>query len=331
MDELNNDDVVKLEDDQLDGGTEVSPDPEIEIVDDTPEEDKGKKIVKTKPVEVSDDELAQYSEDVQKRIKNLVWREKNERRAKSQAERERDEAVRIASLLLDEKRKAEAGKEKSDQAYAKTSAEKIDIALAAAQQKLEDAIETFDAKAIAAANTEIAKLSVQKEKLDSWSAEKTAQKEQKDEETTRQKEKDVVYSAQPNNSSATQRDQLAEAWAKRNPWFHTDSDMTQYALRVDQALQSSGVHPILDASDYYRKLDATIRAKFPDRFEDLRIIDGTEKKAAAKAAPSVVAGVTRTPTGTTKVRLSESQKRTAERLGIPLEAYARELANLRSE
>jgi alkylated DNA repair dioxygenase AlkB len=328
MDELNNEDVVKLEDDQLDGGAEVTLDPEIEIVDDTPEEDKGKKIVKTKPVEVSDDELAQYSEDVQKRIKNLVWRENNERRAKSQAERERDEAVRIASLLLDEKRKAEAGKERSDQAHAKTSAEKLDIALASAQQKLEDALETFDAKAIAAANTEIAKLSVQKEKLDSWSAEKTAQK---DEETTRQKEKDVVYSAQPNNSSATQRDQLAEAWAKRNPWFHTDPDMTQYALRVDQALQSSGVHPILDASDYYRKLDATIRAKFSDRFDDLKIIDGTEKKAAAKAAPSVVAGVTRTPTGTTKVRLSESQKRTAERLGIPLEAYARELANLRSE
>ena len=41
---------------------EIEGDSEIEVVDDTPEEDRGRKPMKEAPAEVTDDELSQYSE-----------------------------------------------------------------------------------------------------------------------------------------------------------------------------------------------------------------------------------------------------------------------------
>ena len=71
--------------------------PEIEIIDDTPVEDRGK--TPKGEVDVSDDEISQYSENVQKRIKDLRRAYHDERRIKDQALREQQEAIAYAKSI----------------------------------------------------------------------------------------------------------------------------------------------------------------------------------------------------------------------------------------
>ena len=82
-------------------GTEV----EIEIVDDTPDEDKNRRPMKEAPVDVTDDELEQYSDSVKKRIQHFTKGYHEERRNKEAALREREEAVNLAQNLVEENKR----------------------------------------------------------------------------------------------------------------------------------------------------------------------------------------------------------------------------------
>lgn len=298
--------------------------PDVEVVvrdDDIPEADRGKKLVKTKPEEPSEEELAQYSEQVRQRIKQLSWRENNERRQREQAERDRDEAVRIAEILLREKRSAEKQASTFAEASVTSQRERVETALKSARQKLKDAMEVFDAEAMAEAQEEISSLAVQKERLAEWVPSGKNNAGQETETAVDSRQTQPVQSPQP-------RDTLAQEWARRNTWFHVDEDMTDYALRVDKALQSKGIHPILDSGEYYSQLNAAVRNKFPDRFQKTQ-----SETTAGKPTKTVVAGASRSaPTGgRRKISLTESEIRTAQRLGITPEQYAREKGALRSE
>ena len=70
---------------------EAEPELEIEVVDDTPEEDKGRTPMKEPPADVTEDELEQYSESVKKRIQHFSKGYHEERRAKEAALRERED------------------------------------------------------------------------------------------------------------------------------------------------------------------------------------------------------------------------------------------------
>ena len=78
---------------------------EIEIVDDTPELDRGKskRPADAAPDVPEDDEIASYSDNVQKRIKKLKYEYHEERRAKEAALRENQEAVTLARKLIEER------------------------------------------------------------------------------------------------------------------------------------------------------------------------------------------------------------------------------------
>lgn len=293
--------------------------------DETPKEEKPKRFVRTQDdTEVSEEELAKYSEEVQKRIKRLTWKSKNEQRGREQAERDRDEAVRIAQMLLEEKRKAERERDSSVESQLKEASQRIDIAIEAANQKLAEAFEAFDGSAVAKANAELARLMVQKERLaEQKPVEKPA-------ESTRQDEKSRVESFQSPPQEA-RPDPLAEAWAKQNRWFQLDgygrpsNDESAFALKVHETLLRNGIHPVLNAEEYYRKLDATMRRNFPEHFGE-----PPAKPAEKPVARPTVASVTRTPSGTQKIKLTQSQVAMANRLGVPVEEYAKQLAELRS-
>ena len=68
---------------------------EVEVVDDTPPEDRNRAPMKEPPAEVTDEELTQYSESVKKRIQHFSKGYHEERRAKEAALREREEALRL--------------------------------------------------------------------------------------------------------------------------------------------------------------------------------------------------------------------------------------------
>ena len=87
---------------------EVEVESEIEVVDDTPEEDRGRKPMTDPPSEVTDEELEKYSDSVKNRIKHFSKGYHDERRAKEAAQREREEAVRIAQALAEENKKLQS-------------------------------------------------------------------------------------------------------------------------------------------------------------------------------------------------------------------------------
>lgn len=77
---------------------------EIEVVDDTPEEDRGKprRADGSEPQIPDDDEIENYNDNVQKRIKQLKFEYHEERRAKEEAARLQDEALRYAEQIKQE-------------------------------------------------------------------------------------------------------------------------------------------------------------------------------------------------------------------------------------
>ena len=92
---------------KLETEEQVAPELEVEVVDDTPEEDKNRpaRTEGTKPDIPEDDEIAKYKGDAQKRIKQLKYEYHEERRAKEAAEREKNEAVKHAERILQENNK----------------------------------------------------------------------------------------------------------------------------------------------------------------------------------------------------------------------------------
>ena len=79
----------------------VEEDLDIEVVDDTPKADRNRKP-SAPPEEVTQEELDQYSEKVRKRIQHFNKGYHDERRAKEQAQREREELERYTQRLVDE-------------------------------------------------------------------------------------------------------------------------------------------------------------------------------------------------------------------------------------
>ncbi len=108
--------------------------------------------------------------------------------------------------------------------------------------------------------------------------------------------------------------------------------MTALALGLHEKLVRSGVDPRSD--DYYRRIDETMKKRFPENFEDdatqVEEPAKTAKPTPRKTAPTVVTPVTRS-TAPRQVRLTPSQVALAKRLGLTNEAYARELVRLENQ
>ena len=130
-----------------------------------------------------------------------------------------------------------------------------------------------------------------------------------------------------------QVDPKAEAWREKNTWFGVDEEMTALALGLHEKLVRSGVDPNTD--EYYRRVDETMRKRFPEAFDDAEEDEQPQTKQAQKPArtnkpATVVAPVTR-GTAPRQVRLTPTQVAIAKKLGLSNEQYARELMKLEND
>ena len=272
---------------------------DIEVVDDTPEEDRGRPPMTEPPAEVTDDELEKYSDSVKKRIQHFSKGYHEERRAKEAALREREEALRFAHKLVEENKKLQGSLGQGQQALLEQAKKVVANEIEQAKQKLKEAHEAFDTEAIIAAQEELTAAKIRAERVNNFRP------------APLQEERPVV---QPAPIPQVQPDSKALAWQKANPWFGSNRRMTALAMEVHNELVGNGIDPTSDT--YYAQINAEVRKVFPDAFP-------SEKPSRSKNG--VVAPATRS-TAPKKIVLTQTQVSLAKRLGLTPEQYARAVA-----
>lgn len=292
---------------------------EIQVVDDTPEQDKGRKPMQNEPAPVTDDELGNYSEGVKKRISELTRARHDERRKAEALERERDEAIRVAKALLADREQLGTRLRNGETAYATSLQSSATQQVEQARAKVKAAYESGDPEAITAATEALADAKLNAEKAKNFRP------------APLQAGEDVVKLAQSQQPVAqkqqVQVDPKAQEWAGRNQWFGKDMEMTALAYGIDEDLRANGVDPKSD--DYYAKLDSRLRQRFPEKFESADA-DTEPQKSQSRPPATVVAPGTRSA-APRKVVITESARRIAERMGVPLELYAKEYAKMEKQ
>jgi hypothetical protein len=286
---------------------------EVEIEDDTPLEDQGKTPSDPEFVEsLERDELDEYSAEAKKKIAGFRKIYHDERRLKDAAERERQEALAIAKKLYEEN-KALKGKVNSSEAVAvdsfKTSAEQE---LAMAKKEYRDAYESGDGDKLVEAQE---KMTTAKIKLDRVF---DATQNLNQRRALQEQENDVQISQQPVQQPV--RDTKAQSWQDKNSWFGQDDEMTSLALGLHEKLVKQNGMAYATTDEYYKRIDETMRKRFPENFEDV-----DDEKPQSKAKPSTVVASASRSTSSKKVRLTTSQQAIAKKLGLTNEQYAREL------
>lgn len=292
------------------GGAVVEPEaeqePEIEVVDDTPEVDRNRKPMTQPPEEVTEEELTKYDKSVQSRIKQFTKGYHEERRAKEAAMREREEALKLAQSVVEENRKLKGTLSEGQAMYIEQAklVATSDIEKAKAQYKA--AYESGDADAMVNAQEALTSAKMRAERVENFKP------------TPLQDEKTEVQPTQQAQPAPT-IDPKLRAWQDQNPWWGANKKMTAYALGYHSELVDTGIS--VGSDDYYKAIDAEMRGRFPDAFESVKPANAPTSQKAS----NVVAPATRS-TAPRKVVLTKSQVEIAKRLGVPLELYARKVA-----
>lgn len=286
--------------------------PEIEIVDDTPEADKNRKPLDREVFDPSDDELNEYSDKVKQRIKELTHARHDERRKREQMEREHQEALRLAQAALQENNSLKKRLEEGTTAHVSQTKELAQIRLNNAKAKVAAAHEAGDTQAFVEAQQEMAAAILALERANEF----------KPQPLQAQPNPANVAPNAPQHPPAATLDPRAVQWKERNPWFGSDDEMTAFVLGVHRRLVTTGVDPSSDA--YYNAIDKRVREVFPDRFKDStsKIESSTTSKPATVVAPASRSAAPK------KVVLTATQVSIAKRLGVPLEIYAKKVAEL---
>jgi GH15 family glucan-1,4-alpha-glucosidase len=289
---------------------EVKEEPTVRpVVEET--ETQAEVKVEEKPAEekseTKEDELAQYSESVQKRIAKLTkkWRE---------AERQKDEALSYAKSVLTDKEKAEQKLSKLEPNFLKTTEDSIKSGLEAAKAQLAKAREAGDINAEVEAQSLISEYAYKQVKF----AEAKTEQELYEKQKATQVEKPQVNLQRENVAQGTP-DPKAEQWAAKNSWFGQDSAMTYTAFDLHKKLtEQEGFDPQSD--EYYSEIDKRIRLEFPHKF-----VNNEQTTETTKPVQTVASAKRSTKSGRKTVRLTPSQVAIAKKLGVPLEEYAKQL------
>jgi hypothetical protein len=284
---------IEIEGDDLDTGA-----PEIEIIDDTPEEDRGK--APKGEVEVTDDEISQYSDNVQKRIKDLRRAYHDERREKDRFLREQQEALAYAQKVVEHNRMLQERLSQGEQVLVATSKERTEALLTQAERDYKEAYEAGDSDKMIAAQRKLSEVVFQKREVENYQPRYTPPLQEPQIPVQQQQQPQIVP------------DERTRQWVTQNEWFEKDAVMRGAAFGIHDQLVQSGYVAGSDA--YFEQIDARIRDSFPQKF------------GAKKPAGNVVAPASRSVAGSKKITLTKTQVAIAKRLGVPLEKYAEQVA-----
>ena len=294
--------------------TNDSPDNEVEveIVDDTPEKDRGREPLNREVADPTDDEINSYSDGVQKRIKELTHARHDERRAKEALLREKKELERLAEHMANENKKLKEYVKSGSEQYAESIKKVAENDLEDAKRKYKEAYESGDSDALVAAQEAMTEAKMKTEAAKNF-------------RPTPLQGDEVDVQTQQTQVPRQDLDDKTVRWQAKNRWFGADGyeEVTSFALGLHQKLVNSGVDPRSD--DYFERIDARMKSTFPDIFGEAE--DKPRSGDGSKRPTSVVAPATRS-TGARKVQLTPTQVALAKKYGLTPQQYAAEVAKL---
>lgn len=279
---------------------------EVDIIDDTPEEDKPRRAEDAEAQIPEDDEIASYGENVQKRIKQLKFEFHEERRRKEEAARLQDEAVDYARKVYEENQKLRKTLEEGEGVLVQQAKGRVEAELERAKSAYKQAYEVGDPDKLIEAQEQLNNLQNEKFRVESY---KPKQQEVQEEPVQLQQKPKVP-----------EPDAKTKAWAAKNEWFGNDSEMTGYAFGVHESLVKQGINPQSQADEYYNRIDDSMRQRFPDKFGEQQV-----EAAPVRQTGSVVAPAGRSAKKPRRVQLTSTQVALAKRLGLSAEQYAAQL------
>ena len=321
---------------------------EVEVIDDTPPEEvkprKRTKELAEPDVKYddgfTDDELKTYSKGVQKRINQLRAINHSDKRKVGEAQRLRDEAVRVAQAQQKKLSEYESLLTQSQGSIIHSSKGKAQVELETAKKELKKAHEEGDAEKLvtsqeqlSAAQAQIRDMEAREQKLKRHLA---AQKQQV--------EQQKIQSQQPRPQQKVEVSEEQKSWMNENPWFQPQAqqgqtinpmhkEMTAVGLAIHDNLYHEGITANTDPDRYYAEVDRRMRQRFPDYAAFKDEVDSQDVQEERSAPPrqrrntTVVAPSNTRNNGakTRKVSLTKTQEQLAKRLGVTNEQYAEQM------
>jgi hypothetical protein len=290
----------------------------VEIEDDTPQEDRGRKPMPKEIVqELEDDELEEYSDKAKERLKQLKKVYHDERREKDRFARENQEAINAANKLLEENKRLKETLSFGEREYISTMQYAADRDLEIAKDKYKQSLESYDNDLILEAQQELTEATLRADKAKNFRPSLQNQETEVQQPQTQAR----PQSAKPDEKYAN--------WITRNEsWFQKDPEMTQAAFGLHEKLASQYGAEYIGTEDYYNRIDDTIRKRFPEAFQDAP--DYADSKPQRPKATTVVASAKRS-TAPRQVRLTATQAALAKKFKLTPEQYAREVLKLENK
>tara|TARA_R110002072_G_scaffold102636_2_gene225565 strand:+ start:337 stop:1260 length:924 start_codon:yes stop_codon:yes gene_type:complete len=291
--------------------------PELTEVVELDEETKEESEVQSVPIEdvsaeaeeesKDQDELEDYSKNVQKRIKTLTKKMREQERAAQSA-------FEYAQALQNENESLKQNSTKLNENYFSEAQSRLSSQRAQANAVLKTAYQDQDWDKVTKAQGILDKITVEESKL-------VNSKPNVSRETVYQEPQQPMRQPmqQPTQQVAPEPDPEAEDWASKNKWFGEDETMTLTAFNIHRKLIEEEGFDTNDSS-YYTEIDKRIRVEFPHKFSD----DGskTESRIQQTVAP---AGRSESSGRKRQVKLSKSEVEMARRLNVPLKEYAKHI------
>jgi len=280
------------------------------VVDDTPLQDRGRTPSQPEFVEeLEKDELDEYSEEAKKKIAGFRKIYHDERREKERALREQQEAINLAQKLLQENRALKGKVTTSEQQALDSYMTSADRELEIAKKEYREAYDAGDSERLVDAQEKITAAKIKADRALSISEQRALQREENPVQIPQQRQQSV-------------RDSKAETWKDRNSWFGQDDEMTSLALGLHEKLVKENGMAYATTDEYYKRIDETMRKRFPENFES------EDEKPASRTKPSTVVASASRSTSSKKIKLNTSQLSIAKKLGLTPEQYARELLKM---
>ncbi len=272
---------------ELDEEVTESPEAEAAPIEDISEEESAK--------DKQEDDLEDYSKNVQKRIATLTKKMREQERAANSA-------YEYAKNLQAENEQLRKSSTELKSSYQTEAESRLKSQRAQANAVLKSAYQEQDWDKVTKAQDILDKINIEESKL----ANTKIVPETDNQASTVQ--------SQPTNTQPMQKavDPKAEEWANKNEWFGTDKVMTTAAFTIHDILTNEEG---IDASDpiYYSELDKRIRNEFPHKFNEVAETS-TKPKVQQTVAP---AGRSESTGRKKQVKVTKSEGEMARRLNVP--------------